>query len=56
MYGCGLRVSELINLENNDLDMINCLIRITGKGNKDRIIPIGEYSIYYLKEYLKVRE
>ena len=36
--------------------MINCLIRITGKGNKDRIIPIGEYSIYYLKEYLKVRE
>ena len=56
MYGCGLRVSELINLENNDLDMINCLIRITGKGNKDRIIPIGEYSIYYLKEYLKGRE
>lgn len=56
MYGCGLRVSELVNLENNDLDMINCLIRITGKGNKDRIIPIGEYSIYYLKEYLKVRE
>lgn len=56
MYGCGLRVSELVNLENNDLDMINCLIRITGKGNKDRIIPIGEYSIYYLKEYLKMRE
>ena len=56
MYGCGLRVSELVALEINDIDMTNCLIRIVGKGNKDREIPIGEYSIYYLMEYLKVRE
>lgn len=56
MYGCGLRVSELVSLEINDIDMTNCLIRIVGKGNKEREIPIGEYSIYYLKEYLKVRE
>ena len=55
MYGCGLRVSELINLEINDIDMINCQIRILGKGSKERVIPIGEYSIYYLKEYLEVR-
>ena len=40
----------------NDIDMTNCLIRIVGKGNKEREIPIGEYSIYYLMEYLKVRE
>jgi len=56
MYGCGLRVSELINLEINDIDITNCLIRIVGKGNKERCIPLGEYAIYYLKEYLKVRE
>ena len=56
MYGCGLRVSELVNLTLNDIDMINCLIRILGKGDKEREIPIGEYSIYYLKEYLNVRD
>ena len=56
MYGCGLRVSELVALEINDIDMTNCLIRIVGKGNKEREIPIGEYSIYYLMEYLKLRE
>lgn len=56
MYGCGLRVSELVNLEMNDLDMTNCFIRIIGKGNKERTIPLGEYSIHYLKEYILVRE
>lgn len=55
MYGCGLRVSELVNLTLNDIDISNCLIRIFGKGSKEREIPIGEYSIYYLKEYLNVR-
>ena len=45
MYGCGLRVSELVNLTLNDIDMTNCLIRIFGKGSKEREIPIGEYSI-----------
>lgn len=55
MYGCGLRVSELINLEINDIDITNCLIRIMGKGSKEREIPIGEYSIYYLNKYLEVR-
>ena len=56
MYGCGLRVSELVNLTLNDIDMTNSLIRIFGKGSKEREIPIGEYSIYYLKEYLNVRD
>lgn len=56
MYGCGLRVSELINLTLNDIDISNCLIRIFGKGSKEREIPIGEYSIHYLNEYLKVRD
>ena len=55
MYGCGLRVSELVNLEINDIDMTNSLIRILGKGNKERDIPLGEYSIYYLKQYMNIR-
>jgi len=56
MYGCGLRVSELVNLEINDIDTINCLIRVTGKGNKEREIPLGEYSIHFLKKYLELRD
>ena len=55
MYGCGLRVSELINLETTDIDITNCLIRIMGKGSKERDIPLGEYSIYYLNLYLDKR-
>jgi len=55
MYGCGLRVSELISIETNDIDMINCQIKISGKGNKERIIPLGEYSIDYLRKYLNKR-
>lgn len=56
MYGSGLRVSELVNLELNDIDITNCLIRISGKGSKEREVPIGEYSIDYLKKYLDVRD
>ena len=57
MYGCGLRVSELINLEINDIDTFNCLIHIYfGKGGKEREIPLGEYAIHYLKLYLEQRE
>ena len=55
MYGTGIRVSELVNLTTNDVDLTNCLIRVLGKGNKEREIPLGEYSIYYLKKYLEIR-
>lgn len=56
MYGCGLRVSECINLEINDIDRTNCMIRILGKGSKEREIPVGEYALQYLKKYLEVRD
>ena len=55
MYGCGLRVSELVSLELNDIDMVNCFIRIMGKGSKEREVPIGEYAIHYLNLYLEQR-
>lgn len=55
VYGTGLRVSELVNLTLNNIDFTNCIIRIVGKGNKERIIPLGEYSMYYLNLYMEKR-
>ena len=55
MYGTSLRVSEIVNLSVNDIDLTNCVIRIMGKGSKERIVPLGEYSIYYLNLYLDRR-
>lgn len=56
MYGAGLRVSELVSLKLNDIDIANCVVRVFGKGSKERVVPIGEYSLYYLNLYLGVRE
>ncbi len=55
MYGTGLRVSELVSLTVSDIDLTNCLVRVMGKGSKERKIPLGEYSVYYLKLYLDRR-
>ena len=55
MYGAGLRVSELVSLTVNQVDLENGMIRIMGKGRKEREIPIGEYGVYYLKQYLECR-
>ena len=53
MYGTGLRVSELVNLKLQDIDLMNNSIRTFGKGSKERVIPIGEFASESLKEYLK---
>jgi len=55
LYGTGLRISELLSLTLNDVDVINCTLRCMGKGKKERIIPINDYIIVALKEYLNVR-
>lgn len=55
LYGTGLRISELISITLNDIDLINCTVRCMGKGKKERIIPINEYIIVYLEKYLNVR-
>ena len=52
MYATGLRVSELVNLKLNDLDLDMDLIRTLGKGSKERVIPIGDYAVYFVKKYL----
>ncbi len=53
LYATGLRVSELINLNINDIDLHNHEIRVIGKGNKERIVFFGEYAEKYLKLYFK---
>ena len=52
MYATGLRISELINLKLSNVDLELNLIKTIGKGNKERIIPIGDYATEYLKEYI----
>ena len=52
MYASGLRVTELINLKPNDVDLENNTVRTVGKGKKERIIPIGDYATVAVKNYL----
>ncbi|SFV77267.1 Site-specific recombinase XerD [hydrothermal vent metagenome] len=51
LYSCGLRVSELINLDLQHLNLNDEYIRILGKGGKERLLPMGEVAIDYLKIY-----
>jgi len=51
-YSSGLRVSELTNLKINDLSFDDEVIRVLGKGSKERIVPIGSSAIKWVKEYL----
>ena len=51
LYSCGLRVSELINLSYHNINIKEEFIRIHGKGNKERILPMGEIAIDYLTAY-----
>ena len=53
MYSSGLRVSELINVSIHDIDTSNCIIRIMGKGSKERIVPLGDYAIKYIEIYIR---
>ncbi|KAF0152974.1 MAG: tyrosine recombinase XerD [Ignavibacteria bacterium] len=52
LYSSGLRVSELINLKTNDLYFDEEVIRVLGKGSKERIVPIGSSAITWINEYL----
>ena len=52
LYGCGLRVSELINLKISNLYLNIEFIKVTGKGDKERLVPIGAEAIKYLDIYM----
>lgn len=56
LYGCGLRVSELVNLKINDIDISAKYLQCTGKGSKERIVPIGSKALKAIKEYEKERD
>lgn len=51
-YSSGIRLSELINLNLLDVDLANTTVKVTGKGSKQRILPVGKKAITALKEYL----
>lgn len=51
MYATGLRVSELVGLNIDDIDINIGVIQVMGKGSKERIVPIGEYALEYLQKY-----
>ncbi len=54
LYGSGLRVSELCNLEESNIDYSNKLIKVFGKGHKERYVPMNDHTIKALKEYIHV--
>lgn len=53
MYSSGLRVSELLNLEKGQVNLTKGVITVFGKGAKERKVPIADYAIEYIKEYIK---
>ncbi len=55
LYSTGIRVSELVNLGEEDIDFFGGMIKVKGKGKKERLVPIGSHAIKAIKEYLNSR-
>uniref|UniRef100_A0A7V4E354 Tyrosine recombinase XerC n=1 Tax=candidate division WOR-3 bacterium TaxID=2052148 RepID=A0A7V4E354_UNCW3 len=55
-YASGLRVKELVNLKISDVDFENKILKVKGKGEKERIVPFGNYALLAIKEYLEKRK
>jgi integrase/recombinase XerD len=53
MYSCGLRVSELCGLRTSDLDLQGGCLRCIGKGNKERLVPVGKRALAVIEQYLR---
>jgi len=53
LYSCGLRVTELVSLEYHHININDEYIRILGKGNKERLLPMGDLAMEYLSQYEK---
>ena len=56
LYGTGMRVSELINLKLSNIFFKENLIKVIGKGNKERFVPLGRIASNEIREYLKIRD
>ena len=55
LYGCGLRVSEAVGLKGSDVFFEEGFVRVTGKGDKQRLVPLGEVAAEAVKAYLSLR-
>ena len=55
LYGCGLRVSEAVGLKISDIFVKEQFVRVTGKGDKQRLVPIGDEALEYVLKYLDMR-
>ena len=55
MYSSGLRLSELVSLDTRDMDLEERVLRVTGKGSKTRLLPIGRKAVQALQDWLRVR-
>ncbi len=55
-YATGMRLSELINLKDSQVDIANCQVKVVGKGNKERIIPVSKDIILQLKDYIESKQ
>ena len=53
LYSCGLRVGELVSMNRSSLDSAQRLVKVMGKGGKERVVPIGEHALSALDNYLK---
>lgn len=56
LYGCGLRVSELVGLKTNSIDMAANYLRCSGKGSKERLVPLGKKAKEALEDYFEHRD
>ena len=54
-YSCGIRISELVGLSQQDIDFIGGIVKVFGKGKKERVVPIGEAAISTIRKYLDKR-
>jgi integrase/recombinase XerD len=55
MYATGLRVSEMVNLKQADVDLMTGLVKCHGKGNKERRVPLGKSAIHWMQQYAAVK-
>ena len=55
-YGTGIRVSELVQVDEKDIEPVKGILRVTGKGSKDRVLPLGQQCMQILKKYMQKRQ
>ncbi len=53
LYGCGLRVSELVSLQQGQVNLRQGVVRVVGKGGKERLVPMGESALYWVQRFIR---